>query len=118
MRSEEMQRLIFQAIEDAKGLDIRVLDVRGISDITDYMIVASGTSGRHVSSVADKVVDMMREHKLRPLGVEGKDIGEWVLIDFGDVVAHVMRPQIREFYNLEKLWSTHGQAGIAKNKSV
>lgn len=105
MQSDTMQKLIVQTIDDAKGHDIQVLDVREISDITDYMIIASGTSTRHVSSVADKVVDTLRDHKLRPLGIEGRDVGDWVLVDFGDVLVHVMRPEVREFYNLEKLWA-------------
>lgn len=91
-------------LADAKGLDIRVLDVRQLTDITDYMIIVNGTSTRHVLSMADKLVEGMREHGIRRLGVEGADLGEWVLVDFGDVVVHLMRPQTRQFYNLEKLW--------------
>ena len=93
------------ALEDAKALDIVLLDVRKLTDIADYMIVASGTSTRHVAGVADKLVDHMRARGRKPIGMEGKEIGEWVLIDFGDVVAHIMRPQTRDFYNLEKLWA-------------
>ena len=104
MQSDKMQQHITQLIDDAKGQDIRVLDVREISDITDYMIIASGTSTRHVTSVADKIVDGMRTHQQRALGIEGRDVGDWVLVDFGDVVVHIMRPDVREFYNLEKLW--------------
>jgi ribosome-associated protein len=100
-----MQKLIYDALVDAKAQDIAMLDVRKVSDFTDTMVVVSGTSTRHVQSVADKVVRQMRDHGLRPIGVEGEKIGEWVLIDFGAVVVHVMRPQTRDFYNLEKLWS-------------
>lgn len=96
---------IHDALENAKAHDIVVLDVRKISDFTDYMVIATGTSNRHVQSTSDKVVDTLREHGVRPVGVEGKQIGDWVLIDFGDVVAHVMRQETRDFYNLEKLWS-------------
>lgn len=99
------QDSIVTALEDAKALDIVVLDVRKLTDIADYMIVASGSSTRHVAGVADKLVDRMRALGRKPIGMEGKEIGEWVLIDFGDVVAHIMRPQTRDFYNLEKLWA-------------
>lgn len=104
-RSKKLQQLICAALDDAKGEDVHVLDVRKLTDITDYMIVASGTSTRHVSAMADKLIDKMRVGGFRPLGVEGEDVGEWVLIDFGDVVAHVMHPNTRAFYNLEKLWA-------------
>lgn len=93
------------ALKDAKVRDITVLDVRKICDFTDYMVIATGTSNRHVQSTADKVVDALREHGVRTVGVEGGKIGDWVLVDFGDVVAHVMREETRDFYNLEKLWS-------------
>lgn len=99
------QDSVVAALEDAKALDIVLLDVRRLTDIADYMIVASGTSTRHVAGVADKLVDHMRALGRKPIGIEGKEIGEWVLIDFGDVVAHIMRPQTRDFYNLEKLWA-------------
>jgi ribosome-associated protein len=105
MQAKKMQQLIYRIMSDAKGQDISVLDVRRLTDITDYMIIASGTSTRHVSGIARQLVDKMRELSHRPLGVEGGDTGEWVLIDFGDVVAHVMHPQTRDFYSLEKLWS-------------
>jgi ribosome-associated protein len=96
---------IQNALEDAKTQNIAVLDVRKISDFTDYMVIATGTSNRHVQSSADKVVETLRGHGVRPVGIEGKKLGDWVLIDFGDVVVHLMREQTRDFYNLEKLWS-------------
>ncbi len=105
MQAKHKQKLIYQALMDAKAQDITALDVRKISDFTDTMIIVSGTSTRHVQSVADKVIRGMRSHGVRAVGVEGEKIGEWVLVDFGDVVVHVMRPQTRDFYNLEKLWS-------------
>jgi ribosome-associated protein len=104
-KARKMQRWIHGALENAKAHAIAVLDVRDISDFTDYMIIATGTSNRHVQSTADKVVDTLRAHGVRPVGTEGEKIGDWVLIDFGDVVVHVMREQTRDFYNLEKLWS-------------
>ena len=100
-----MQKLIYDALVDAKAQDIAVLDVQKVSSFTDTMMIVSGTSTRHVQSVADNVIYQMREHGVRPVGVEGEKIGEWVLIDFGPVVVHVMRPQTRDFYNLEKFWS-------------
>ncbi len=104
MQTETMRQEILAAIADAKGQDTKVLDVRGVTDFTDYMIIVSGTSSRHVQTVADKVRVHMRERGVRPVGSEGEATGDWVLIDFGDVVVHVMRPQVRDFYNLEKLW--------------
>lgn len=103
--ARKTQSWIQDALEDAKTRDITVLDVRKISDFTDYMVIATGTSSRHVQSSADKVVDTLRAHGVRAVGVEGGKTGDWVLIDFGDVVAHVMREEVRDFYNLEKLWS-------------
>lgn len=100
-----MQELIYDALVDAKAQDIAMLDVSKISDFTDTMVIVSGTSTRHVQSVADKVIDALRAQGVRTIGVEGQKIGEWVLIDFGQVVVHVMHPQTRDFYNLEKLWS-------------
>lgn len=109
MQPKKMQQLIHRALVDAKGQDIRVLDVRKIAGFTDYMVIASGTSSRHVATLAEKVVDKLRARGLKPIGLEGKEFGEWVLIDFGDVVTHVMHPQTRDFYNLEKLWGAEIQ---------
>jgi ribosome-associated protein len=114
MQAKKMQQLISEALEDAKGQDIRVLDVRRITDFTDYMIIVTGTSNRHVVSMADRVRDRLRAHGQRPLGIEGEDLGDWVLIDVGDVVVHIMRPQTRDFYNLEKLWGDSRAVGAAE----
>ncbi len=103
--AKKTQHWIQDALENAKARDIAVLDVRKISDFTDYMVIATGTSNRHVQSTAEKVAGALREHGVRTVGVEGEKIGDWVLIDFGDVVVHVMREETRDFYNLEKLWS-------------
>ncbi len=100
-----MRDTIVTALDEAKGKDIQAFDVREMTDITDYMIVASGTSDRHVKALADQLVDAMRDKGHRPMGVEGENTAEWILIDYGDVVAHVMREQTREFYDLEGLWS-------------
>ena len=102
---KKMQEAVVAALADVKAQDISVLDVRKLTDVADFLVIASGTSSRHVAGMADRVVEELRKHGRRPIGIEGKDLGEWVLIDYGDVVAHIMRPQTRDFYNLEKLWS-------------
>jgi ribosome-associated protein len=93
------------ALEDLKAVDPVVLDVRELSSVMDWLIVASGASSRHVKSLADNVLMRAKQQGLRPLGVEGERVGEWVLVDFGDVVVHVMQPSARSFYDLERLWS-------------
>ncbi len=106
MKTEEIKKLVIDALEELKGVDIAVLDVRELSSITDFMIIASGTSDRHVNAMAAKVTEKSKAAGILPLGVEGgRDASGWVLVDLMDVVVHVMRPDVREFYNLEKLWS-------------
>ena len=105
MQTEALKQVALQALDDIKGNDITVMDVRGMTSVTDVMIVASGTSARHVKSLADAVVLACKKAGVSPLGVEGEREGEWVLVDLGDVVVHVMQPRIREFYALEKLWT-------------
>lgn len=109
---------IHAALMDAKANEVVVLDVRKISDFTDYMIVATGTSNRHVQSTSDKVVDALRARDVRTVGVEGKQTGDWVLIDFGDVVVHIMRAEVRDFYNLEKLWSDAKRVTLGNKPSA
>ena len=104
MHSKELVTLVLAALDDGKGNDIKVIDVRDKTSITDYMVIASGTSDRHVVSLADRVVERAKLNQLMPLGVEGQNTGEWVLVDLGDAIIHVMKPQTREFYQLEKLW--------------
>jgi ribosome-associated protein len=96
---------VLTALDDLKARDIKEIDVRDKTSITDLIIVASGTSTRHVKSIADEVVRLAKRHGHMPLGVEGEREGEWVLVDLGDVVVHVMLPRVREFYGLERLWT-------------
>jgi ribosome-associated protein len=104
MNTEELKKIVVDALEDRKGVDIKVLDVRGKSSVTDILVIAAGNSTRQVKALADNVVEKAKEHGMRPLGVEGERESNWVLVDLGDVVVHVMLPETRDFYNLEKLW--------------
>ena len=110
MNSEQLSQLVVEALDDIKAQDIVRLDVRNLTTVTDYMIIASGTSSRHVQALVENVAEKAREAGHRPIGVEGEDGGEWVLLDLQDALVHVMLPKVREFYNLEKLWSM-GEAG-------
>lgn len=100
-----LQRAVDAALEDLKAKDVRMIDVRGKTGVTDFMVIASGTSSRHVKSIADEVVKQAKQIGQPPLGVEGEREAEWVLVDLGDIVVHVMLPRVREFYGLERLWS-------------
>jgi ribosome-associated protein len=99
-----LKAVVIDALADMKALEVRILDVRGLTDIADYMVIASGTSDRHVRSVAQRVVEKTKEAGFRPHGVEGQQDGDWVLIDLSAMIVHVMLPRVREFYGLEKLW--------------
>lgn len=105
MNSSELCELATDALAGLKGIDIVKLDVRDLTAVTDYMVVASGTSNRHVNALAEAVAEKSKAAGHRPIGVEGESGSEWVLLDLGDVLVHVMLPRVREFYNLEKLWS-------------
>ena len=96
---------VHAAVEDLKAKDTVEIDVRGKTSVTDYLVITSGTSTRHVKSIADEVVKSAKKLDVQPLGVEGEREAEWVLVDLGDVVVHVMLPRVREFYGLERLWT-------------
>lgn len=102
---ERLHRVVQTALEDLKAKDVREIDVRGKTSVTDLIVVASGTSTRHVKSIADEVVRSAKQAGLPPLGVEGQREAEWVLVDLGDIIVHVMLPRTREFYGLERLWT-------------
>lgn len=97
--------LILKTLEDAKALDVIVFEVSKLTSISDYMIIASGRSNRQVNSMAEKVVEAAKDTGIQPIGTEGKKEGEWVLVDLGDIIVHIMQPDTREYYQLEKLWS-------------
>jgi ribosome-associated protein len=116
MNSDELGELIVAALEDSKGVDIVRLDVRDMTTVTDWMIVASGTSSRHVRGLIDTVVEKTKAAGHRPIGIEGEDGGEWILLDLHDALVHVMLPKVRDFYNLEKLWSIRPTGDTAVRK--
>ena len=101
----ELRKTVVAALEELKAKDVREIDVRGKTSIADLLVIASGTSARHVKSIADEVVKFAKRAGVMPLGVEGEQEAEWVLVDLGDVIVHVMLPRIREFYGLERLWT-------------
>jgi ribosome-associated protein len=109
-----LKTVVIDALADMKALDVKVLDVRGLTDIADYMVIASGTSDRHVRSVAQRVVERTKEAGFRAHGVEGQKDSEWVLIDLNEMIVHVMLPRVREFYGLEKLWEITATKRVAR----
>lgn len=115
MEIEALTNLVVDALEDIKGGDIRVLDVRDKTSITDVMIVATGNSNRQVKALVDSVIEKSKEAGVQILGTEGIEVGEWALVDLGDVVVHVMQPSVRDFYNLEKLWGEDSPASTEQD---
>ncbi len=105
MNSKELEQGVMVALEDLKAVKPVSLDVTELTSVTDYMVIASGTSGRHVRALANNVEEHVRKLGHKPLGKEGTESAEWVLIDLGDVLVHIMQEEARGFYDLEKLWS-------------
>lgn len=114
MDKQQLCKLVVDAIDDLKGQDVVELDVHTLTDVCDYMVIASGRSGRHVRSLAQSIVAKAKAAGVQPMGMEGLDEGEWVLVDLCDVVVHVMQPEAREYYQLEKLWS--GLDAVAQSR--
>ncbi len=110
LTSEELLDVIISSLEDDKAEDIVKIDLKGKSEMADYMVVASGRSTRQVAAIADHLVETLKQDHDRQSKVEGKNAGDWVLIDTGDIIVHVFRPEVREFYQLEKMWLTPGAA--------
>ncbi|PHM37975.1 hypothetical protein Xmau_03657 [Xenorhabdus mauleonii] len=105
MQGTELQQFVIDKLEDSKAQDIVSIDVRGKSSITDCMVICTGTSNRHLMSVADNLVDDCRQVGIMPLGVEGQGISDWIVVDLGEIMVHVMQEDSRRMYELEKLWS-------------
>ena len=107
--------LVVDALDDLKAIDTKIVDVRGLSSVMDFLVVASGNSSRHVKSLANHVVVKAKEAGCPPIGVEGENDADWVLVDLGDVVVHVMQPAARSFYDLERLWSGEPETSLEPN---
>jgi ribosome-associated protein len=105
MLNIELKDLVIQALEDVKGQEIVCMDVSELTDITDFMVVASGNTNRQVKALVNNVVEDAKKSGVIPIGVEGQEQGDWVLIDLADVIVHVMLPKVRQYYDLERLWS-------------
>lgn len=104
MKLDELKKLVQNALEDLKAFDINVIDVQGRSSITDMLFFACGRSDRQVKSIANNVIKDAKKAGIKPLGVEGLNTGDWVLVDLGDIVVHVMLPQVRDYYGIERIW--------------
>jgi len=114
MQTEALKILAIEALNDLQAIDLVAIDVRSLTTITDYMIICSGRSTRHVKSLADSLASKAKSQQISYVHMEGDQENEWVIVDLGDVVAHVMLPNVREFYNLEELWEP---VKIAREKS-
>ena len=105
MKLEKLAKLVIETLEDNKATNILTLDVRDLTSFADLMIIASGTSNRQVTSIAEKLIEKTKKKNIPPYGSEGLEYGEWVLVDLGDIIVHIMHPATRAHYQLEKLWS-------------
>lgn len=116
--SEHLRNLIVTLLEDKKAMDIQVVDFRGKSPLTDFVIVASGTSGRHVTSLAELIREEMHRQRLPILSIEGLPEGDWVLVDLNDVIVHLFKPEVRALYDLEKMWTSEEMELSPKRKTT
>ena len=117
MTEAKLAGCIVDALEDVKGIDIINIDVSDVTDVADRMILATGTSRRQVKALADRVLEKTRDLGWRPIGVEGKESAEWILLDFAEVVVHIMLPDAREFYDLERLWTATSRQRDSASKA-
>ena len=113
-RSEDVLALVLKSVDDDKAEDIVQIDLRGRSDVADYMVICSGRSSRQVAAISEKLADRLKQEMRISVRMEGKETGDWVLIDAGDVIIHVFRPEVREFYQLEKMWLPAGTTRSAQ----
>ena len=104
MNIKKLLDIVLTSLNDGKAIDVDLYDVKKLTSMSDYILIASGRSTRQVSALADKLIQNVKENKFETLGVEGKTEGEWVLVDLGDIIVHIMHPSSREYYQLEKLW--------------
>jgi ribosome-associated protein len=108
LSSDALLAVILASLDDDKAEEVVTIDLRGRSDMADYMVICSGRSSRQVAAISEKLVDRLKQDHRRASKIEGKETGDWVLIDTGDVIVHVFRPEVREFYQLEKMWMPTG----------
>ncbi len=106
---QQLHQLVLSTLEELKAVDVKSVDVTGLSPLTDHFVVASGNSTRHVKSMADKLVQAAKAKGLQPRGVEGEQEAQWILVDLNDIIVHLMLPQARAFYNIEKLWEASNE---------
>lgn len=116
MTLEQVRDTALAGLDEGKAQDVKVMDVRSFTDMTDFMILATGTSSRHVVAIADNLVDYMKNHGHRPLGVEGREEADWVLVDLNDAIVHIMQADARVFYDLDKLWGEELRQIVEKNR--
>lgn len=116
MQPDELRSLVQNALEDLKAVELKVLDVRDMTSVTDLMIIVTGTSNRHVKALSDNLREKTSAAGVKPLGVEGVRESEWILMDYGDIVVHIMLPHIRATYNLEKLWDKELLESVASKR--
>ncbi|RZO82134.1 MAG: ribosome silencing factor [OM182 bacterium] len=117
MKASELRNHVVAALEDLKGVNIVTLDVAALTPMTDYMVLVTGTSNRHVKALVDTANESSKAIGIQPLGIEGRESYDWVLVDLADVIVHVMNEEARNFYELERLWSDLDEAGDTEEVS-